>query len=176
MRRFEQIDQKYNACVEHVNNFNDKFDSEDLERFNEIEDIKDRLIEEQTNITGLVQTTAPSGDDAVASPVINVEESLLATKRKIIEGINQSVDQFNEITKLTRDSSRRDLKSEDALQDLICKNKQLQAQCENMLNVVDEAKMNADGIKNRLEDIMSQEAAEELTQKYSEKEQLLGEC
>ena len=99
----------------------------------------------------------------MASPAISVEDSLLATKRKIIEGINSSVDQFNEITKLTRDSSRRDIKSEEALDDLISKNKTLQAQCESMLELVDEAKMNADGIKDRLEDIMSQEAAEELT-------------
>ena len=96
--------------MEHVNNFNGKFDSDDMERFNEIESLKDRLFEEQTNITGLVTKAEPEGGEdgeAVASPSISVEDSLLATKRKIIEGINQSVDQFNEITKLTRDSSRR---------------------------------------------------------------------
>ena len=60
VRRYDALDQKYNACVEHVNNFNDKFDSEDMERFNEIETLKDRLLEEQTHITGLVQKQAPS--------------------------------------------------------------------------------------------------------------------
>ena len=77
--------------MEHVNNFNGKFDSDDMERFNEIESLKDRLVEEQTNITGLVQKAEPEGGEdgeVVASPSMSVEDSLLATKRKIIEGIN----------------------------------------------------------------------------------------
>ena len=95
-----------------MNSFNDKFVSDDLERVNEIELLKERLLEEQAMITGQDE-----------------EVSLLSSKRKIIEGINRSVDQFNEITKMTRDSSRRNLKSEQALNELIAKNKLLQEEC-----------------------------------------------
>ena len=51
----------------------------------------------------------------------NKDESLLSTKRSIIEAINNLVNQFNDITKILREG--KSLKAEGPLNDLISKNK-----------------------------------------------------
>lgn len=52
MRQFERLNQTYNECVQKVNNFNSKFDSDDLERMNQLKELQERLKEEESGITG----------------------------------------------------------------------------------------------------------------------------
>ena len=53
LRQFERLSQTYNECVHKVNNFNSKFDSEDLERMNQLKELQERLKEEEQGITGV---------------------------------------------------------------------------------------------------------------------------
>lgn len=53
LRQFEKLNQTYNECVQKVNNFNAKFDSDDLERLNQVRELQDRLKEEEQGITGV---------------------------------------------------------------------------------------------------------------------------
>lgn len=47
LKMFEKLNQTYNDCVQKVNNFNGKFDSDDLERRNHLEELQERLREEE---------------------------------------------------------------------------------------------------------------------------------
>ena len=53
LRQFERLSQTYNECVQKVNNFNSKFDTEDLERLNQLKELQERLKEEEQGITGV---------------------------------------------------------------------------------------------------------------------------
>lgn len=50
---FEKLNHTYNDCVQKVNNFNSKFDSDDLERRNQLSELQERLKEEEVCITGV---------------------------------------------------------------------------------------------------------------------------
>ena len=52
LKQFERLNQTYNDCVQKVNNFNGKFDSDDLERMNQLKELQERLKEEESGITG----------------------------------------------------------------------------------------------------------------------------
>ena len=104
------------------------------------------------------------------------ELSLLFTKRAIIEGINGLVNQFNDITKVLRDSSGKSLKAEGPLNDLIAKNKQIQAECTQTHETIDGAKQTATDIHERLLEIINQDVLEELLEKYRGKENIIEEC
>lgn len=129
MKQFEKLNGGYNDCVVQVNNFNGKFDSDDLERVHQLQELQERLQEEAMSITG---SKRPAGDEEDAdgegagagSPGAGrrralPEDSLVQAKRGIIEGINGLVNQFNDITKMLRDSSGKSLKTENTLNDLI---------------------------------------------------------
>lgn len=47
LKQFERLNHTYNDCVQKVNNFNGKFDSEDLERMNQLKELQERLKEEE---------------------------------------------------------------------------------------------------------------------------------
>jgi len=51
-KRYEALIHKQNEGVDLINTFNDRFDSYDLERIHEIQDIQDRLKEEQAFLSG----------------------------------------------------------------------------------------------------------------------------
>lgn len=69
------------------------------------------------------------------------DDSLLSTKRSIIEAINSLVNQFNEITKILREG--KSLKAEGPLNDLITRNKLIQEECQQTNDLIDTAKKNA---------------------------------
>lgn len=98
------------------------------------------------------------------------------TKRAIIEGINGLVNQFNDITKVLRDSSGKSLKAEGPLNELIAKNKQIQEECTQTHETIDGAKKAATDIQERLLEIINAEVLDELLQKYRNKENLLDDC
>lgn len=50
---FEKLNNTYNDCVQKVNNFNSKFDSDDLERRDQLNELQERLKEEEVSITGV---------------------------------------------------------------------------------------------------------------------------
>lgn len=39
LKQFERLNHTYNDCVQKVNNFNGKFDSDDLERMNQLKEL-----------------------------------------------------------------------------------------------------------------------------------------
>ena len=47
LRQFEKLNQTYNDCVQKVNNLNGKFDSDDIERRNQLKELQERLKEEE---------------------------------------------------------------------------------------------------------------------------------
>lgn len=75
-----------------------------------------------------------------------------------------------------RDSSGKPLKAEGPLNDLIAKNKQIQADCTDANEVIDGAKKTAQEIQERLLEIINAEILDELMQKYRKKENLIDEC
>ena len=151
VRNYEALENTYNDCVEQVNSFNDKFVSDDLERMNEIEQLKENLLKKENAINGS-------------------DNSLLIKKRQVIEGINKCVDQFNDITKMTRDSNRKNLKSETVLNDLITKNKDLQSACDSLGLLLSRAMTDAQDTSDQLSQLINSDTMQELTSKYSTKE------
>ena len=179
------MNQTYNDCVQKVNNFNGRFDSADLERMNQLKELQARLQEEESSITGAKRTKEEEEADAeeqgeddtgAAKPDKISEDSLLFTKRAIIESINGLVNQFNDITKILRDSSGKSLKAENTLNDLVSRNKQIQAECEQVHETIDGAKREGLEIQERLCAIINAEILDELLQKYRDKESLIDDC
>ena len=110
-------------------------------------------------------STSPSQRQGAIS-----EDSLLFMKRSIIEGINSLVNQFNEITKLLRDSTGKSLKTESTLNELISKNKDIQGECDSINERIEGAKRTANDISARLNAIINAEILEDLSQKFTVKE------
>ena len=51
-KAIEQLGQKYGVCRNMIDDLDDLFENEDLERLNEIQMLDDRLMEEEENIYG----------------------------------------------------------------------------------------------------------------------------
>ena len=51
-KQIEQLGQKYGVCRNMIDDLDELFENEDLERLNEIQMLDDRLIEEEENIYG----------------------------------------------------------------------------------------------------------------------------
>jgi putative heme iron utilization protein len=62
------------------------------------------------------------------------------------------------------------------MNDLILKNKNIQDDCSEIMQIIDETKQMSDEIQTRLENIMNEETIEKLKQKYSQKEEIIEEC
>lgn len=154
--------------MQKVNNFNSKFDSDDLERMNQLKELQERLKEEESGMTGAKKAKEDGEEREDDGVLINVQQdlqkndddSLLSTKRSIIEAINNLVNQFNEITKILREG--KSLKAEGPLNDLISKNKLIQEECNQTNQIIDGAKKNANDIQERLLGIINADVLEEL--------------
>lgn len=156
LKQFERLNQTYNDCVQKVNNFNGKFDSDDLERMNQLTELQERLKEAEQSITGAKNARDDEDEEdeegqdedgrRASLKSKTSEDCLLHTKRSIIEAINGLVNQFNDITKVLRDSSGKSLKAEGPLNDLITKNKQIQEECAQTHESIDGAKKAATDI------------------------------
>jgi len=64
-KKYESLGIKYGDSIRHLNTFNEQFDTDDLERINEIENLEERLREEGESIGGNCskQLNQPSEDD-----------------------------------------------------------------------------------------------------------------
>lgn len=71
--------------------------------------------------------------------VMDSEESIQKLKKSIIGSINKLVNQFNENNKLLKESSKQ-VKTEEALNVLITKNKSIQNDCTEIHSKIDEGK------------------------------------
>lgn len=199
LKMFEKLNNTYNDCVQKVNNFNSKFDSDDLERRDQLNELQERLKEEEQSITGVkkvepkVKKETDEGEGEAENQEASVAEtadvaedqgqtnkaqpeSLQKTKRQIIEAINGLVNQFNDITKILRDSSGKTLKAEGPLNDLIAKNKQIQANCDETHEIIDNAKKETQDIQSRLQEIINAQMLDELMKKYRSKENIIDDC
>ena len=120
---------------------------------------------------------AESNDELETEKINKVHQDCLQQiKRQIIEAINGLVNQFNDITKILRDSSGKSLKAEGPLNDLITKNKHIQANCDETHELIDGAKKSAQDILGRLHEIINAELLDEILQKYRNKENIIDEC
>ena len=102
-KQFEQLIQQYGNCRSQVDSFDEKFDTEDLERINEIQLIEDKLYDEDLNIYGKSEADATADSSTLAG---EGEESIQKTKKAIIGNINKLVSQFNENNKQLKESSK----------------------------------------------------------------------
>ena len=107
-KQFEQLIQKYGSCRSQVDKFDDKFDTEDLERINEIQQIEDKLYDEDLNIYGKQDTEGKDDESSKANTLnqMDDEESVQKIKKGIIGSINKLVNQFNENNKLLKETSK----------------------------------------------------------------------
>lgn len=124
-KQFEQLILQYGNCRSQVDSFDEKFDTEDLERINEIQLIEDKLYDEDLNIYGKSEADTTAESSTLAG---EGEESIQKMKKSIIGNINKLVSQFNENNKLLKESSKQ-VKTEEALNVLIAKNKTIQNDC-----------------------------------------------
>ena len=179
-KKYESLGLKYGDSIKHLNTFNEQFETEDLERINEIEGLEERLREEGESIGGNCskQTQPPDEDCQLDDSKITAagskeEESVHRLKRNIVSGINNLVIQFNQLIK---DGSSKSNKTEQTMNELIQKNKSMQEQCLQIMESIDETKQTSDEILQRLNDIMNTETLEKLTSKYRIKEEIIEEC
>ena len=112
-----------------MNTFNEQFDTEDLERINEIEGLEERLREEGESIGGNCskQSHPPDEDATLDDSKITAagskdQESIHRMKRNIVSRINNLVIQFNQLIK---DGSSKSNKTEQTINELILKNKSI---------------------------------------------------
>jgi Fe-S-cluster formation regulator IscX/YfhJ len=71
---------------------------------------------------------------------------------------------------MTRDSNRKNLKSEQTLTELINKNKELQSECDQMFEKIDNSKVEFTDMKQRITNLVTKEVFDKLTDKYERKE------
>jgi chromosome segregation ATPase len=100
--------------------------------------------------------------------------SLQARKKEIIAAINKMVNQFNENNKQIKENNKTP-KTEKEMNDLIQKNKEIQDECKNIDDKVNEGKLFAEQIDERLNNILDP-TIPELDAKYDEKNGLIDEC
>lgn len=100
--------------------------------------------------------------------------SLQARKKEIIAQINKMVNQFNDNNKHIKDNSSK-AKSEKDLNDLIAKNKGIQADCTAIDQKVTDGKVFAAQIDERLDKILDP-TIPEIEAKYDEKNALVKKC
>lgn len=189
---FEKLNQNYNECVQKVNNFNGKFDSDDLERINELKELQERIREEEEYISGVKSQPVKKepneddqGDTEAIQEVAEIEntqpastsDSLKQTKKQIFESINSLVNRLNDIIKSSKDAaSGKPSEAEEKLNDLISKNKQIKEDCEMTHEDIEGAKQNAEDISQRLLKIINAEILDELNSKYKQKENVQETC
>jgi hypothetical protein len=103
-------------------------------------------------------------DSKITAAGSKEEESVHRQKRNIVSRINTLVIQFNQLIK---DGSSKSNKTEQTMNELILKNKNIQDDCNETMQLIDETKQMSDEIQDRLESIMNEKTLEKLTQKYT---------
>jgi hypothetical protein len=101
-KKYENLGTKFGDSIKQLNTLNEKFDTDDLERINEIELLEDRLREEGESIGGNCSKNSHSGttldeeshsmdDSKITSIGFKDEESVHRLKRNIVSRINTLV-------------------------------------------------------------------------------------
>lgn len=181
-KKIEAVNVGFGDCRAMVDNFEDQFENEDLERVNEVQMINERLGEEEENIYGKAQSEEDDlqepregeGQDIDASHP-SEEQSLQKMKKEIIMEINSLVSMFNDNNKLIKEQNKS-IKTEKALNELITKNKLIQTDCNSLNDKIEEAKSFCQEISDRLNTIANAEMMEDLVRKFKEKNDSIGEC
>jgi predicted nucleic acid-binding Zn-ribbon protein len=146
-----------------------KLDTEDKEKENDVKlKVDDKIQDCDRDING--DKVDRSGDERDKTK----PQSLLARKKEIIAAINKMVNQFNDNNKAIKDNNKV-VKSEREMTDLIMRNQEIQDDCQSIDDKVNEGKLFAEQIDERLNLILNP-TIPELEAKYEEKNALIDEC
>lgn len=119
-RQIEAVTLKFTDCRHQINNFEEEFENEDLERLNQIMNLDEQLQDEEINIYGKAEEDDPFDDSTVT------RNSLQKMKRDIIQHINTLVTLFNENNKQIKEHNLNKSQNEKEMNDLINKNSKIQ--------------------------------------------------
>lgn len=169
-RQIEAVTLKFTDCRHQINNFEEEFENEDLERLNQIMNLDEQLQDEEINIYGKAEEDDPFDDSTVT------RNSLQKMKRDIIQHINTLVTLFNENNKQIKEHNLNKSQNEKEMNDLINKNSKIQNQCNDLNNQVEEAKLFCCQISSRLDTIVYADLIEDLMTKYKEKNENIDHC
>ncbi len=138
-----------------------RLDTEDKEKDNDYQfKVLDKINECDKDINGHKSAETQTGP-----------ASLTARKKEIIASINKMVNQFNENNKMIKENNKAQ-KSEKEINELILKNKQIQKECEDIEDKVEQGKVFAGQIDERLNLILDP-TLPELEAKFEEKNALI---
>lgn len=181
--QISQMKRNYEDLQKEIDNLNNKLakvkdesgalqkrlDNEDKEKDNDIKyKVEDKLNECDRDINGHKAELPGEDRDKTKPP------SLQARKKEIIAAINKMVNQFNENNKQIKENNKNP-KSEKEMNDLINKNKEIQDECKAIDDKVNDGKLFAEQIDERLNNILDP-TIPELDAKYEEKNGLIDEC
>jgi len=148
----------------------DKLDTDDKEKDNEIKArITDKLADCDRDING-----DKAADKRPVTDSKDKEPTLQARKKDIIAAINKMVNQFNDNNKQIKDNNKAP-KTEKDMTDLIAKNKEIQDDCGKIDDKVNDGKVFAVQISDRLDNILDP-TIPEVEAKFVEKNALIDDC
>ena len=181
--QISQMKRNYEDLQKEIDNLNNKLgkvkdesaalqkrlDNEDKEKDNDVKfKIDDKLNECDRDINGH-KAEQPGEERDKTKPL-----SLQARKKEIIAAINKMVNQFNDNNKQIKENNKTP-KTEKEMNDLIQKNKDIQAECKAIDDKINDGKVFAAQIDERLNNILDP-TIPELDAKYEEKNALIDEC
>lgn len=181
--QISQMKRNYEDLQREIDNLNNKLgkvrdesaalqkrlDNEDKEKDNDIKfKVEDKLNECDRDINGH-KAEQPGEERDKTKPL-----SLQARKKEIIGAINKMVNQFNDNNKQIKENNKTP-KTEKEMNDLIQKNKDIQAECKAIEDKIYDGKLFAEQIDERLNNVLDP-TIPELDAKYEEKNALIDEC
>lgn len=176
-KQIDALNSKLGKVGAQVDAAKEAFTNADLERENEIAARLDDVLDDcERDVNG--DKAAERGSRVLTADASKAhhqkEDSLQARKKTIIAMINKMVNAFNESNKMIKDSNKV-AKTEREMADLIKKNKEIQVECQNIDNMINDGKAFALQVHERLDGLLDPTLLE-VKEKYTEKNQAIDEC